>query len=237
MFCIRDPFREIGILVLRAGTYDDGTLAEGAILVAAVQDVFGLPATSYLQPQPPVWTPPDRNPQPAPTRRLLETGYRDPATTLDPAALAALPADAGLVLAVGEQPAGLALNYIPTTRVGGGAYSEAGTSDPEAQLAKGHLRFELFGHKLKGGWHLVRSGKPARPPQWLRFGLYERRHEEYSGELEKFHWANNVSLALVDRDDRVVWEAGEGSSAIHDPMNAVERRAANLDQVIDNLLP
>jgi bifunctional non-homologous end joining protein LigD len=32
--------------------------------------------------------------------------------------------------------------------------------DAEAQLAKGHLRFELFGKKLKGGWHLVRSGKP-----------------------------------------------------------------------------
>lgn len=137
VFCIRDPFREIGTLVLRAGTFDDGKLSEGAILVSAVQDVFGLPATSYLQPQPPVWTPPDRNPRPVPTRRLFEAGYRDLATTLDPAALAALPADAGVVLAVGEQPGGLALNYILTTRVGGGAYSEAGTGDwcPTAVLA------------------------------------------------------------------------------------------------------
>jgi hypothetical protein len=137
VFCIRDPFREIGTLVLRAGTFDDGRLAEGAILVSAVQDVFGLPATSYLQPQPPVWVPPDRSPQPAPTRRLFEAGYRDLATTLDPAALAALPADAGLVLAVGEQPGGLALNYILTTRVGSGAYGEAATGDwcPTAVLA------------------------------------------------------------------------------------------------------
>ena len=137
VFCIRDPFREIGTLVLRAGTFDDGRLSEGAILVSAVQDVFGLPATSYVQPQPPVWTPPDRNPQPAPTRRLFEAGYRDLATTLDPAALAALPADAGLVLAVGEQPGGLALNYILTTRVGSGAYTEAGSGDwcPTAVLA------------------------------------------------------------------------------------------------------
>ncbi|ALN55396.1 hypothetical protein GLE_0037 [Lysobacter enzymogenes] len=137
VFCIRDPFREIGTLVLRAGTFDDGRLAEGAILVSAVQDVFGLPATSYLQPQPPVWTPPDRTPQPAPTRRLFEAGYRDLATTLDPAALAALPADAGVALAVGEQPGGLALNYILTTRVGGAAYAEAGTGDwcPTAILA------------------------------------------------------------------------------------------------------
>lgn len=39
--------------------------------------------------------------------------------------------------------------------------------DVAAQLAKGHLRFELHGERLKGGWHLVRSGKPARQPQWL----------------------------------------------------------------------
>ncbi|MEI2457492.1 phage tail protein [Lysobacter firmicutimachus] len=137
VFCIRDPFREIGTLVLRAGTFDDGRIAEGAITVQAVQDVFGLPATSYLQPQPPIWLPPDRTPQPAPTRRLFEAGYRDLATTLDPGALAALPADVGVVLAVGEQPGGLALNYILATRTGGGAFAEAGTGDwcPTAMLA------------------------------------------------------------------------------------------------------
>ena len=38
------------------------------------------------------------------------------------------------------------------------------TGDAEAQLRKGHLRFELFGERLKGGWHLVRSGKQERQP-------------------------------------------------------------------------
>jgi bifunctional non-homologous end joining protein LigD len=52
--------------------------------------------------------------------------------------------------------------------------------DPEAQLAKGHLRFELFGDKLKGEWHLVRSGKPAKQPQWLLF----KEKDAYSGALE-----------------------------------------------------
>ncbi len=41
--------------------------------------------------------------------------------------------------------------------------------DPEAQLAKGHLRFELFGEKLKGAWHLVRTHRPSPKPQWLLF--------------------------------------------------------------------
>ncbi|UYB52556.1 DNA ligase D [Xanthomonas sp. AM6] len=64
---------------------------------------------------------------------------------------------------------------IPKGEYGGGHVAQfdhgvwTTDGDPEAQLAKGHLRFELFGTKLKGGWHLVRSGKPARQPQWLLF--------------------------------------------------------------------
>jgi bifunctional non-homologous end joining protein LigD len=39
--------------------------------------------------------------------------------------------------------------------------------DAEAQLEKGHLQFELFGERLKGGWHLVRSGRKQRQPAWF----------------------------------------------------------------------
>ena len=75
---------------------------------------------------------------------------------------------------------------IPRDQYGGGHVAQfdhgiwATEGDPEAQLAKGHLRFELFGRKLKGGWHLVRSGKPARQPQWLLF----KDKDDYAGELE-----------------------------------------------------
>jgi len=75
---------------------------------------------------------------------------------------------------------------IPKGQYGGGhvARFDQGVwsteGDPEAQLAKGHLRFELFGDKLKGGWHLVRSGKPARQPQWLLF----KDKDAYAGKLE-----------------------------------------------------
>ncbi|RDS80775.1 DNA ligase D [Dyella monticola] len=39
--------------------------------------------------------------------------------------------------------------------------------DPLAQLKKGHLRFELFGKRLKGSWHLVRSSRKERQPSWF----------------------------------------------------------------------
>ncbi|MDQ6647760.1 MAG: DNA ligase D [Pseudomonadota bacterium] len=47
----------------------------------------------------------------------------------------------------------------------GGVWSTHG--DAEAQLQKGHLKFELFGERLKGGWHLIRSGRKEKKPVWF----------------------------------------------------------------------
>ena len=75
---------------------------------------------------------------------------------------------------------------IPKGQYGGGHVAQfdhgvwATSGDAEAQLAKGHLRFELFGTKLKGGWHLVRSGKPAKQPQWLLF----KDDDAFASEVE-----------------------------------------------------
>ena len=75
---------------------------------------------------------------------------------------------------------------IPKGQYGGGHVAQFDSGiwstdgDAEAQLAKGHLRFELFGTKLKGGWHLVRTAKPAKQPQWLLF----KDLDAYAGTLD-----------------------------------------------------
>ena len=75
---------------------------------------------------------------------------------------------------------------IPAGHYGAGhvALFDRGTwtteGDVAAQLAKGHLRFTLHGERLKGGWHLVRSGKPARQPQWLLF----KQDDAWAGDAE-----------------------------------------------------
>jgi bifunctional non-homologous end joining protein LigD len=75
---------------------------------------------------------------------------------------------------------------IPQGQYGGGhvALFDRGVwsteGDAEAQLAKGHLKFELFGAKLRGAWHLVRSGKAARQPQWLLI----KAQDEFAGDME-----------------------------------------------------
>jgi len=59
-----------------------------------------------------------------------------------------------------------------------GVWSTQG--DAEAQLQKGHLRFELFGQRLKGGWHLVRSGRKERQPAWFLI----KAKDAFAGEVE-----------------------------------------------------
>ncbi len=61
----------------------------------------------------------------------------------------------------------------------GGAWSTEG--DAQAQLDEGHLKFQLFGQRLKGGWHLVRSRRPSRRPQWL---LFKQRDEYAAADTE-----------------------------------------------------
>ncbi|MEN5206618.1 DNA ligase D [Stenotrophomonas terrae] len=99
---------------------------------------------------------------------------------------------------------------IPKGQYGGGHVAQfdhgvwATEGDPRAQLAKGHLRFELFGKKLKGGWHLVRSGKPARQPQWLLF----KDRDAFAGSLEADDLLADVASA-PESDKR---RAGSGKS-------------------------
>jgi bifunctional non-homologous end joining protein LigD len=99
---------------------------------------------------------------------------------------------------------------IPKGQYGGGHVALFDTGvwstpyDAEAQLAKGHLRFELFGKKLKGGWHLVRSGKPAKQPQWLLF----KEDDQYAGNVEADDLLADVT-APPEADAR---RAGRGKS-------------------------
>ncbi|QNN46196.1 DNA ligase D [Thermomonas brevis] len=100
---------------------------------------------------------------------------------------------------------------IPKGQYGGGHVARfdqgywSTEGDAEAQLAKGHLRFELFGDKLKGGWHLVRSGKPGRQVQWLLF----KDRDGHAGTLEADDLLGDVTKAPAEDVKR----AGAGKPA------------------------
>ena len=63
----------------------------------------------------------------------------------------------------GDIPDGYGAGHVDTFDTG--VWTTSG--DAEAQLQKGHLRFELFGQRLKGSWHLVRSHRQEKKPAWF----------------------------------------------------------------------
>jgi bifunctional non-homologous end joining protein LigD len=76
---------------------------------------------------------------------------------------------------------------IPAGEYGGGhvALFDRGVwtcdGDVDAQLRKGHLQFELFGERLKGGWHLVRTRRGrSGHPEWLLI----KQQDAYAGQRE-----------------------------------------------------
>ena len=100
---------------------------------------------------------------------------------------------------------------IPKGQYGGGHVAQFDSGiwttegDPDAQLAKGHLRFELFGSKLKGGWHLVRTGKAAKQPQWLLF----KEKDAYAGTLD----ADDLLGDVTAPPEEDLMRAGKGKPA------------------------
>ena len=66
--------------------------------------------------------------------------------------------------------------------------------NPEAQLQKGHLEFELFGKRLKGRWHLVRSGRKERQPAWFLI----KAKDAFAGDIE----ANDLLDATMKASTR-----------------------------------
>ena len=119
---------------------------------------------------------------------------------------------------------------IPKGQYGGGhvATFDRGLwtteGDAEAQLAKGHLRFRMFGEKLKGGWHLVRTHTPARQPQWL---LYKAR-DDFAGPQEADDLLDDVTPPPGARPARRRRSAARSADKPAVPERWA-RRAARLD--------
>lgn len=96
-----------------------------AITFTAAQDVYSLPDQAYVVVQPPLWTEPDLDPHPVAAQLLMEASYRDLATQMRPADLAALDVTSGFVGALGARPTSSAYGYDLWTRVGAsGAFAE-----------------------------------------------------------------------------------------------------------------
>jgi hypothetical protein len=128
---IRDEQQGLLNIVLRVATLEDklDDDGDGTIIIEAVQDVFGLPATSFVHRQPGTWRPPVTTPVGSSFRDVQESSYRDLAHVLGSADLSAITEDQGAVMTVAAKPANLALNYAIWTKTGAEQYIQRGVAD------------------------------------------------------------------------------------------------------------
>lgn len=69
-----------------------------------------------------------------------------------------------------------------------------------------------------------------------RFALFQQRYQSYDGDRDRFYWTERLILAILDQDNRVLWETPHQSSALYDLFDTVRKKVSNIDDVIDSLV-
>lgn len=139
VFRLQDLQRGLENIVLRVADMedklDDG--GDGTITINAIQDVFGLPATSFVKQQPPTWVPPSGDPVPVVYQDATEASYRDLVMILTRAELSAVSSDQGTIATVATRPTSMSQYYNLWSKTGAESYVQRSVSDwtPSAALA------------------------------------------------------------------------------------------------------
>lgn len=126
----------IAEMAVRVASVDYGSLTDGAMTLECVEDVFSLPATSYVNPQP-GGSGAITTPQASQGALAIEAPYLSLVRQVGDSSAQATPVDAGYVIAMAPRPVGSPINCVLEARVGTGEWSGAGTADwtPTATLA------------------------------------------------------------------------------------------------------
>lgn len=135
VFRIQLPDRNIDNMVLRVGKIEEGDT--GVLTLTVVQDVFGLPSTSYSSGQQgSSWTPPDKTARPVSIQRLIELPYAVLAATVAQSELVYLKPESGYPGVMAVAPTSLSINYQLKTRAAGAQFTDRGQGDwtPSGEL-------------------------------------------------------------------------------------------------------
>jgi hypothetical protein len=68
------------------------------------------------------------------------------------------------------------------------------------------------------------------------FAMFERRYQAFNMDTESTYWTDKIVLAILDDDDRVLWETRDATAAIYDLFETVRRKVSDVDGILDDLL-
>ncbi|URX63246.1 putative Ig domain-containing protein [Luteibacter anthropi] len=122
------PSEGIADMVVVIGSVDHGTATDGQMKIVAVQNIYGMPETTYVQPENGTWTPPDDTPLPSLYQRAIEAPYVELVASLSNGDLAALPAEAGYLVTMAAR-ASSGPNYLVATAAQGENYATYDVAD------------------------------------------------------------------------------------------------------------
>lgn len=139
--CFKLTWPKLGIssAVFRAIKVNVGTLLDGKIMIEATEDIYGLPATSFVDQEDVGWVPPGTAPAASPNRMVTEWPYWDLARTFGAANIATLAATDCYLSIAAQRPSSDAFDPAVWSRPSGGTYAEQapGVHCPMGFLASG----------------------------------------------------------------------------------------------------
>lgn len=128
VFRISYPAKGISNIVVRAGECTDTSLTDGKITIKAVEDIFGMPETAFVDPAPPIWTPPNFDATPPAESRLYEVNWRDYYLRSDTSMQDAIDAGTSYIALLAKDPPNTnTAGFDILTKPEGGTYENYGT--------------------------------------------------------------------------------------------------------------
>lgn len=134
-FRVSLPDRDIKNMVLRVGKIEEQD--DGSFLITGIQDVFGMPSTSYSSNQQgSEWVSPDKSLHVITDSQIIEMPYALLAATLSASDLAYVDQYSGYIGVMATAPTKLSINYALFTRAKGADFINRGIGDwtPSAVL-------------------------------------------------------------------------------------------------------
>jgi hypothetical protein len=137
VFKLEWPAEGFEEVIMRVISINRGLLTDGEISVECVEDVYGMPDSSYVAPIAVGWTDPRTEPAEAAYRITEEATRYELSQTLSAVQLAAVDDDDGYMHAIAVRPSSDSIDFGLRTRTGANAYTEVGRGPfaPTATLA------------------------------------------------------------------------------------------------------